>query len=379
MSSNLIKDKAYRNWFVELKSLVNTNQIKAKLSVNSQMIILYWQLGAEINKKINESDWGSKLIEQLSKDLKNEFPDIKGFSRTNLYAIKKFNEFYSEFEIVQQAAGQIGKTKFVQQAAGQLEKNEFVQQTVGQLPDIIKLCSLIPWWHNITIIEKINEHDEVVFYIEKTIENNWSRAVLEHQIESSLFKRQGKAISNFKYTLPKPNSDLANEIMKDPYHFEFLSLSNEENERDFESKLINHISDFLLELGMGFAYMGRQYNLKVGNKDYYLDLLFYHTKLKCYINVELKLTEFQPEFIGKLNFYINAIDEIVKDDNDNSTIGILLCKNKDNYEVEFALKGIVSPIGVSEYRFKELPDNIKNSLPSEEEFLKEIKKVENKN
>ena len=374
MSNKIITSNDYKIWLIELKSLVHSSKIKAKLSVNSQMIFMYWQLGSEIQKKINSTDWGSKLIEQLSKDLISEFPDLKGFSRTNLYAMKKFFEFYSKYEIIHQSGGQI-----IQQAAGQLPSNEFIQQVAGQIPVIIKLCSLIPWWHNVIIIEKIKSYEEVIFYINKTIENNWSISLLEYQIESDLFSRQGKAITNFEYTLPKKNSDLAIEIMKDPYNFEFLSLKEKENERDFENKLVNHISEFLLELGKGFAYMGKQFNLKVGNKDYYLDLLFYHTKLKCYVIIELKIKEFEPEFIGKLNFYINAIDELVKDESDNSTIGILLCKNKDVFEVEFSLKGISTPIGVSSYRFKELPENLKQSLPSKEEFLQEIRKVKNDN
>lgn len=364
MSKEILLTEDYQLWFNELKIYVKNSQIKAKLSVNSQMILMYWRLGLEISTKINSIDWGSKLIEQLSRDLKSEFPEIKGFSRTNLYSIKKFYEFYSDFE-------------FVHQVGGQLTNNEIIHQVGGQFPDIIKLCSLIPWRHNISIIEKTNSNDEVLFYINQTIENNWSRAVLEYHIGSNLFSRYSKAITNFEYTLPKQNSDLANEIMKDPYHFDFFSLSEKEFERDFENKLVKHISEFLLELGTGFAYMGKQYNLKVGNKDYYLDLLFYHTKLKCYVIIELKVKEFEPEYIGKLNFYINAIDEIVKDDKDNSSIGILLCKNKDNFEVEFALKGIKTPIGVSEYKFGELPENIKKSFPTEEELLNEMRKAEN--
>ena len=375
--SDLISNNEYQSWLKDLKSYVKYSQIKAKLSVNSQMIFMYWQLGFEINEKIEESNWGSKFIEQLSRDLKNEFPDMKGLSRTNLYAIKKFNSFYSASFFVHQAGGQIGNKQIIQQLAGQIEDSQIIHQAGGQFPDIIKLCSLVPWRHNIVIMEKSKSNEEVLFYVNKTIENNWSRSVLEHQIESNLFARQGKAITNFEHTLPKVDSDLANELMKDPYNFDFLSLSEDEHERDLENKLINHISKFLLELGKGFAYMGRQYHLNVGNKDYYLDLLFYHTKLKCYINIELKVIEFEPEFIGKLNFYINAIDDIVKDERDNATIGILLCKNKDNYEVEFSLNSISTPIGVSEYRFGELPENIQKSLPSEEELLIEMKKAEN--
>lgn len=360
MDSNQNLD--YFNWLVSLKSTIKNRQIKAAVAVNSNLILMYWDLGKEIVEKQENAKWGTGFIDQLSKDLKAEFPDIKGFSRSNIFAIKKFYLFYQEFEIVHQVGGQT-EVELIHQLGGQLDKNFFK-------------CFQIPWRHNIAIIEKIKNPKEAVFYIDQTIQNNWSRAVLEYQIESNLFSRQGKAITNFKNTLPSVQGDLARELLKDPYSFEFLTLSSQAQEKDLEQKLIQHISQFLLELGKGFAYLGRQYPLKVGTKDYRTDLLFYHTKLKCYIIIELKLKEFEPEFIGKLNFYITAVNELVKDETDHPTIGILLCKNKDNFEVEFALKDVNKPIGVSEFNYTELPDNIKQGLPTLEEFENELRRIE---
>jgi len=251
------------------------------------------------------------------------------------------------------------------------------KQVVSQIESFdFEVFIRISWGHHVLIIQKIKNTDEALFYVLKTVENNWSRSVLEYQIESNLYQRQGKAINNFKHVLPETQSDLAEALLKDPYNFEFVALSEKAQEKDLEKKLVLHISEFLLELGKGFAYMGRQFLLKVGTKEYRTDLLFYHTKLKCYIVIELKLTDFEPEFIGKLNFYVSAINELIKDESDQATIGILLCKNKDNFEVEFALKDVNKPIGVSEYRYTELPEKIKAELPALEELAQELKNIE---
>ncbi|HEY5509135.1 MAG TPA: PDDEXK nuclease domain-containing protein, partial [Paludibacter sp.] len=265
----------------------------------------------------------------------------------------------------------------------ELSPNNKVSTNIAQVAqysinnELLDLIISIPWGHHTTILRKIKDVKEAIFYVNKIIENNWSRSVLEYQIETNLFNRQGKAITNFKNSLPAIQGDLANSILKDPYNFEFITLAEEAKEKDLELKLVQHISQFLLELGKGFAYMGRQFLLKVGNKEYRTDLLFYHTKLKCYIILELKVKEFEPEHIGKLNFYISAVNEFVKDTADGATIGILLCKNKDNYEVEFALRDINKPIGVSEYSYKELPDNIKQSLPTLEQLTQELDNLAN--
>ena len=367
--SNLLSDSDYKNWLFELKESVRKSQIKASSAVNKEMLMLYLNLGIQIIAKQQASNWGSNFLGQLSKDLQNEFPTMKGFSKRNLELIRQWTSYYfsENKEITNQIDSQLD------------EKADFIiaKRPVSQLQNFDNEAFFsIPWRSHILIIQKIKNIQEAWFYIIKTVENNWSRAVLEYQIETNLYKRQGGAITNFKNVLPQAQSDLANELLKDPYHFEFLTLSEKAKEKDLERKLIQHISQFLLELGKGFAYMGQQYLLKVGNKEYRTDLLFYHTKLKCYVVIELKHQEFEPEFIGKLNFYVSAINELVKDEMDLPTIGILLCKNKDNYEVEFALKDVNKPIGVSEYRYTELPEIIKSNLPSFQQLTVELTKIE---
>ena len=248
-------------------------------------------------------------------------------------------------------------------ACSQIEKSQ-------QLVDLI---TQIPWGHNIKIITKCKSKKEAIFYVNNTISYGWSRVILEHQIESKLYQREGNALTNFSGTLPKPQSDLAKQVLKDPYVFDFLSLTKDYNERDLEQGLIKHITDFLLELGSGFAYLGKQVPLQVGERDFYLDLLFYHTKLHCHVIIELKTVDFEPEHAGKLNFYIKAVDEQIKQEGDNPSIGILLCKNKDKVIVEYALSDIHKPMGVSEYELTQsLPDDLKSSLPSIEEIEAEF-------
>jgi predicted nuclease of restriction endonuclease-like (RecB) superfamily len=360
----LNQNNEYTSWLKELKSTIQKRQIKAAVAVNNELILLYWELGKEIVQKQENAKWGTGLLDQLSKDLKLAFPEMSGFSYDNLRHSRSFYLFYSPLIISEQAV------PILKNINNQI--NTISEQLVPILyNDIFKT----PWGHHILILKKIKKIDEALFYINQTVENNWSRSVLEYQIESNLFLRQGKAVTNFKHTMPEIESDLANALLKDPYNFQFLQLEKHAKEKDLEKKLIEHITHFLLELGKGFAYMGKQYLLKVGKKEYRTDLLFYHTKLKRYIIIELKTTEFEPEFIGKLNFYISALNEFVKENNDQPTIGILLCKNKDNYEVEFALKDVNKPIGVSEYNYTELPIELKDALPSKEQFDNEIKKI----
>jgi len=365
--NDIIKHSEYRNWLCDLKQQINTGQIKAALSVNSQMIMLYWDLGRQIVEKQEKAKWGSGFIEQLSKDLREEFPEMTGFSYDNLRFVRRFYLFYAPKS---EQLVPILKTQFVTQVVRQ-------RQTTVNLPDIkseqlVPKLTLIPWGHHVLLLKKVKDVNQALFYINKTIENNWSRAVLEYQIEIDLYGRQGKAVTNFNLTLPKPQSDLANEIMKDPYNFAFIRLSEKVKETDLEKALVQHISQFLPELGIGFAYMGRQFSFKVGRKEYHTDLLFYHTRLKCYVIIELKTKEFEPEFVGKLNFYITTVNELVKDDRDKPTIGMLLCKNKDNYEVEFSLKDVNNPIGVSTFHYTELADDMKAALPSAEELQNEL-------
>lgn len=375
--NSLAKQTDYRDWLHSLKQQIKTDQIKAVISVNSRMIMLYWDLGRQIIEKQKTAQWGTGFIEQLSQDLKKEFPEIAGFSAKNLRNMRTFYSFYSQnfSSIETQQSENLNALP-----ATNLETSEQTS-LIPQQPDsqnneiwkqlVSKLVS-IPWGHHIKIMQKAENVEQAFFYIDKTIENNWSRSVLEYQIETNLHTRQGKAVTNFDLTLPTPQSDLANTMMKDPYNFDFLSLSEKVKETDLEKALVQHISHFLPELGIGFAYMGRQFVLKVGEDDYRTDLLFYHTKLKCYVIIELKTKKFEPEFIGKLNFYITAVNELLKDQNDKPTIGILLCKNKNNYAVEFSLKDIHNPIGVSTFHYTELADDIKSALPSAEELQNEL-------
>ncbi len=336
-------DLEYNNWLAEIKSRIRHSQIKAVVAANAALIKFYWDLGKMICDKQSEANWGDKIIEQLSRDLKQEFPEMKGLSRSNLFYAKQFYTFYS---------------------------TSMVQQLVGQ----------IPWGHNILIFTKSRNIKEANFYLSQTIANNWSRDVLALQLKSNLYTRTGKAITNFDNTLPQPLSELACQTLKDPYIFDFLNLHTNAKERDIETQLLKHITKFLLELGKGFAFVGRQYYLEIANTDYYIDLLFYHIHLKCYVVIELKNTKFIPEYAGKLNFYLSAVDTLLKQGDDNPTIGILLCRDKNNLEAEFALRDIGKPMGVSEFQFIEnLPENLKSSLPTIEELEIELKKLKDIN
>ncbi len=340
----MLEVKEYKNILEDLKLKFKTSQIKAYIKVNSELLKFYWYLGKKIIEVQNNYKWGSKFLENLSKDLSKAFPNVKGFSKRNLELIRKWVGFWD---------------------------NEIAKQAVSQIFQI-------PWGHNIVIIQKCKDIDEAIFYVENTLKNGISRNVLVHQIESGLFYRKNKAINNFEKTLPPVQSDLAKEITKDPYIFDFLSLSEEYKEKELENALIENIKDFLLELGNGFAFVGKQYKIEVSNQEYRIDLLFYHLKLHSYIVIELKNDEFKPEYAGKLNFYVSVVDDKLKSDKDNPTIGILICKSKDNLIVEYALRDVNKPIGVSEYKLtRELPEELKNNLPSEEDIKKQFHKENN--
>jgi len=344
-----IVDKEYKNFIKEIKNRIKTSQIKASIKVNEELLKLYWEVAKMIVAKQKKSSWGDNLIEQISKDLKKEFPDMKGFSVRNLKYMRQWFLFW-------------------------LDDIENGQQLVAQSIDNI---FTIPWGHNIVIITKCKDKDEAMFYVRKTVENSYSRAVLVHMIESDLYKREGSLLNNFEKTLPKSDSDLALSILKDPYCFDFLSIREKHDEKELEDALVKHIRDFLLELGNGFAFVGQQYKLDIGGDEFFIDLLFYHIKLKCYVVVELKTVKFKPDFTGQLNFYVSAIDGEVKGKDDNSTIGILICKSKNDTVVEYALNGVNSPIGVSEYQLiKQLPNELKSALPTVEEIEQELKGVE---
>lgn len=314
MSQNSFTSTEYSRWISELKGKIQSVQLKAAISVNRELLSLYWEIGKSISEKIVESNWGSGVVSTLARDLAKEFPDQKGYSRSNLFAMKKWYEFYSSAEI----------------------STVNVQQLVGQ----------IPWGHNVLIISKSTSAEEALFYCMKTIENNWSRPVLSHQINSELYIRQGKAINNFNKTLPVAHSDLAGDTLKDPCKLDFLLLQEKATEKDIESQWVNHITSFLLELGVGFSFVERQFPVKIDGQDYYIDLLFYHIKLKCYVVIELKTTEFKAEFAGKLNMHISAVDDLLKWDSDNQTIGLLLCQSKSQVVAEYTLRGTTQPMGL---------------------------------
>lgn len=373
MPQSLQKNKTYKSWLGQIKQQIQQAQIKAAIVVNKELLSLYWLIGKEIAEKESNSNWGDGLIEQLSIDLLKAFPEIKGFSRTNLFYIKKWYLFYTQNTVQNSITTSLkrkpSKAIIVPQPVGQLTQTSSINQKVPQL------VGQIPWGHHREIISKVKTIEEAFFYINETIKNNWSRSVLVAQISSKLYKRQGKSINNFELTLPKLQSDLAKETFKNPYNFELLGMTLDITERELESNLINHIKTFLLELGQGFAYMGKQFPIQVNGDAFYIDLLFYHTRLHCYVVVELKVEDFKPEFIGKLNFYLNAVDADIKQANDHATIGLLLCKTPNKVVVEYALKNIKAPLGVSEYKVQNaLPKNMQSQLPSIKQLEKELKK-----
>ncbi|WP_028315958.1 PDDEXK nuclease domain-containing protein [Desulfatibacillum aliphaticivorans] len=327
----------YADWLADLKARIHAAQQRAALAVNSELVTLYWQIGRDILARQAEQGWGSKVIDRLAQDLRKAFPDMKGFSPRNLKYMRAFAEAWPEFE--------------------------FVQEVLAQLP----------WYHQLALLDKLKAADERRWYARKAIENNWSRNVLVMQIEARLLERQGKAVTNFEQRLPKPDSDLARESLKDPYRFDFLGLTEEAQEREVESALVRHVTKFLLELGAGFAFVGRQVLLNVGGEEFFLDLLFYHLKLRCYVVIELKASKFKPEHLGQLGFYLTAVDRQIKDEQDSPAIGLLLCKSKNKVVAEYALGDKTQPMGIAEYSLMEsLPEPLQASLPSIEQIEKEL-------
>ena len=319
----------YGPWLAELKTRIHAAQQRAARSVNSELVLLYWQIGRGILERQGREGWGAKVIERLAQDLRNAFPAMKGFSRANLLYMRAFAEAWPDAQIVQQAVGQL------------------------------------PWGHNLVLLSKIKTTDLRLAYAQRAVDQGWSRSVLVHHIEQRLLDREGQAVSNFSLRLPPPNSDLAQEALKDPYLFDFLGIGDEAGERAIEDALVQHITRFLLELGAGFAYVGRQVPLEVGGEDFFIDLLFYHLKLRCYVVIELKATAFRPEHTGQLSFYLSAVDAELKGEHDAPTIGMVLCKSKNKVVAEYALRNINQPIGVAEYQLTEsLPTHLQSSLPS---------------
>lgn len=359
-ASDLFTHADYQAWLKQIKQRVYTARMKIALAANDELITLYYELGAQIVERESYAQWGSGFIDAFSKDLKDTFPDIGGFSSKNLRYCRAFFRFYCSPAIWQQAVAKLESIPWA-----------------GADSELAALLTQIPWGHNILIFTKSADLQEARFYLQQTLESGWSRDVLALQLKSNLYARAGKAITNFSRTLPTPQSDLAQQTLKDPYTFDFMAMAEPFNERDVERQLTQHITHFLLELGKGFAFIGRQYHLEVAGNDYYIDLLFYHVTLKCYVVVELKNRRFIPEYAGKLNFYLSAVDSLLKRDDDHPTIGLLLCRDKNNIEVEFALRDLNKPMGVSEYTLVEtLPDNLKGALPTIEEIENDLQQLQ---
>ena len=341
MARELLPD-GYASLVKELKEHIRRAQSQAALVVNSALIELYWSIGQAIAQQQESAQWGDGVLEQLSQDLRRDFPELKGFSRRNLYRMRAFYLAYRD-------------------------RPEFVPQVVAQ----------IPWGHNTLLLEKLKEPALREWYARASIQHGWSRAILEAQIETRLHERQGAALTNFKRTLPTPQSELAQQVLKDPYNFDFLSLHDEAVERDLERGLLEHLKDFMLELGVGFSFVGSQVHLEVGGEDFYLDLLFYHLKLRCFVVIDLKMTAFKPEYAGKMNFYLSAVDDLMRHPQDEPSIGILLCKSKNEVIAEYAMRDLSKPLGVAEYQLAEaLPEKLEGSLPTVEELEAELEGAE---
>jgi len=328
----------YNKLLTTIKARIRQAQIRAALSANSEMLMMYWDIGRMIDERQQKEGWGSAVIPRLSQDIRNELPEMKGFSVRNL---QRMIRFYREYP----------------------SPDRKVPQAVAQLP----------WGHNILLIEKVKDADRRSWYVQKALKEGWSRDTLAMMIKNDLYKRQGESVTNFEMQLPETQSDLASQTLRDPYVFDFLTLEEPFHERELETELVKHLEQFLIELGQGFAFVGRQYHLDVGGKDFYIDLLFYHLRLRCFVVIELKKDGFKPEYAGKINFYCNLIDDRLKHETDNQSIGLILCQDRNKILAEYALRGMDKPIGVSEYELtRSLPEKFRSDLPSIKEIEAEL-------
>ncbi len=329
--------EGYADWLGDLKTQIHEAQQRAAQAINLELVVLYWQIGNAILLRQDKQGWGAKVVDRLAHDLRTAFPDMQGFSVRNLKYMRAFAQGWPDVAFVQQ------------------------------------LLHKLPWGHNLVLLDKLPGPQTRRWYAAKAIEHNWSRNILVMQIETRLLERSGKAVTNFDGVLPKPQSDLARESLKDPYRFDFLGLTDEAQEREIENALVKHVTEFLLELGAGFAFVGRQVLLDVGGDEFFIDLLFYHLKLRCYVVIELKGGKFKPEHLGQLSFYLAAVDAQVKHAQDGPTIGLLLCKNKNKVVAEYALRNYIQPLGVAEFQLLEsLPAELQTSLPSIEQIEREF-------
>lgn len=353
--SNTLLPNGYAQWRKDIEHLIDTAKLHTALNVNVGTLTLYWNIGKSILQKQEQEGWGKQVIEQLSKDLISRYPDDRGYSKRNLGYMKSFAMQYPDFPFLQVPLAKLKELPILQATLAKLEGEgkDFVQVPLAQ----------ISWYHHISLLPKVKDEAQRAYYITETAQNGWSRDVMLLQIDNGYIHAKGHAINNFEQTLPPPQSDLARYIFKDPYNFSFIGTVALQNELDIEKSLTSKITDFLLEMGRGFAYIGRQYHISVDGDDYYIDLLMYHLKLHCYVVVELKAVEFKPEFVSKLNFYISAVDDLVKSPEDKPTIGLLLCRTKSNKKAEFSLRGITQPMGIAQYETEKLFADVASALP----------------
>ena len=358
--SNSLLPNGYAQWRKDIEHLIDTAKLHTALNVNVGTLTLYWNIGKSILHKQEQEGWGKQVIEQLSKDLISRYPDDRGYSKRNLGYMKSFAMQYPDFPFLQVPLAKLRELPILQATLAKLESEgkDFVQVPLAQ----------ISWYHHISLLPKVKDEAERVYYITETAQNGWSRDVMLLQIDNGYIHAKGHAINNFEQTLPPLQSDLARYIFKDPYNFSFIGTIALQNELDIEKSLTSKITDFLLEMGRGFAYIGRQYHISVDGDDYYIDLLMYHLKLHCYVVVELKAVEFKPEFVSKLNFYISAVDDLVESTEDKPTIGLLLCRTKSNKKAEFSLRGITQPMGIAQYETEKLFADVASALPQIEEI-----------
>lgn len=365
----LMLPNGYSVWRKDIEQLIESAKLRTAISVNTNMLSLYWNIGQSILQKQQEEGWGKKVIDQLSKDLSRTFPDDRGYSERNLRNMKRFAEEYPHFPILQVPLAKLEEQPIWQVPLAKLkeEGHDYVSVPLTQ----------ITWYHHISLLAKVKDDAERAYYIIETAQNGWSRDVMLMQIANDYIHAKGHAINNFAHTLPPPQSDLARYIFKDPYNFSFLGTVALQNELDIEKSLTSRVTDFLLEMGRGFAYIDRQYRISVDGDDYYIDILMYHLKLHCYVVIELKAVEFKPEFVSKLNFYISAVDEYVKSPEDKPTIGLLLCRTKSDKKAEFTLRGVTQPMGIAQYETEKLFADVASALPQIEDIEKELEKQEN--
>lgn len=359
--------QTYSTLLKEIKARIRQAQIRATMSANAEMLFMYWDVGRIVAERRSVEGWGTKVIQRLAQDIRNDLPETKGFSERNLKRMLAFYNEYSSLPFGPTALAQIPQSSVQQLRPVSLAQTTPTESVINT-SSILEFVLRLPWAHNATLLG-VKDVNIRLWYMTQAIEYGWSHDLLLSQIKNNSYSRQGSAVTNFTAQLPVPQSALAQESLKDPYIFDFLTLEEPFHERELETGLLAHMEKFLLELGAGFAFMGRQYHVEVSDQDFYIDLLFYHTKLRCYIVIDLKKGRFKPEYAGKMNFYCSVVDDKLRHEQDKPTIGLILCQTNDKIVVEYALRGVNTPIGVSEYELtRALPDNLKSSLPTVEEI-----------